>query len=357
MGDKMILTYLGNNIKNQREKHGLSQQELSDITGIVREQISRIETGQVNITMITLDRIAKALETSLEELVKASKINKQKDIEFNIKPFIKWAGGKTQLISRLIEFMPDEYNDYYEPFVGGGALLFDTKPSKAILNDVNEELILAYKCFQNESDFERMVKEIQKHEQNHSEEYYYEIRNLDRTEAFTGFEVYERAARMIYLNKACFNGLYRVNSKGYFNVPSGKKDKVKAYDFDLFEALKDYLSSNDISFLNGDFEDAVRTAKYNDFVYFDPPYDTFEEQKNFTAYSKGDFGPEEQIRLANVFKELSSKGVKVMLSNHNTKLINELYQGFNINVVPAKRMINSKGNGRGSVEEVIITNY
>ena len=162
---------------------------------------------------------------------------------------------------------------------------------------------------------------------------------------------------MIYLNKACFNGLYRVNSKGYFNVPSGKKKIVHCFDRKTFDNLNLFFKNRKPVITSIDFELAVKNAKAGDFVYFDPPYDTWEEKNSFTSYDKNAFGKEEQIRLAKVFKDLSNKGVYVMLSNHNTKFINELYKDFHITVVPAKRMINSKADGRGAVEEVIITNY
>lgn len=166
-----------------------------------------------------------------------------------------------------------------------------------------------------------------------------------------------KAARLIYLNKACFNGLYRVNSKGFFNVPSAKRKVVNAYNETLFKDIQTYFNSASIEVLSGDFEAAVKDAKKGDFVYFDPPYDTLEEQNNFTTYTKDAFGKEEQVRLSNVFKDLDKRGVFIMLSNHNTPFIQNLYKGFNINVVLARRSINSKGDGRGAVEEVIITNY
>ena len=205
--------------------------------------------------------------------------------------------------------------------------------------------------------FESLKNELKKHEFNHSEEYYYQIRSMDKEEEFLSLPIYVRAARMIYLNKSCFNGLYRVNSKGFFNVPSGRKKKVVTFDEDNFDSLREYFRNNDITILNGDFEDAVKDAKAGDFVYFDPPYDVIENKNSFTSYAKNDFGKDEQTRLAKLYKKLSDKGVLVMLSNHNTAFINELYKDFNIHVVNAKRMINSKADGRGDVEEVIITNY
>jgi DNA adenine methylase len=202
-----------------------------------------------------------------------------------------------------------------------------------------------------------MIDQLIEYEEKHSEEFYYELRAIDRRQDFNNLDDYFIAARMIYLNKACFNGLYRVNSNGYFNVPSGKKKNVRAYDKENFDSIYDYFNSSDITITSDDYEKVVESAKPGDFVYFDPPYDVLDEKKTFTSYSKSAFGKEEQERLSKVYKKLSDKGVYVMLSNHNTQFINELYKEFNINVIKAKRMINSKGSGRGDVEEVIITNY
>ena len=180
---------------------------------------------------------------------------------------------------------------------------------------------------------------------------------MDRAEDFSTLSEPVRAARMIYLNKACFNGLYRVNAKGYFNVPSGKKSYVTTFDESNLLNIKEYFTSSNITITCNDFEIAVESASAGDFVYFDPPYDMPDNKESFTSYTKEAFGKDEQKRLSNVFKNLSEKGVSVMLSNHNTSFINKLYEDFNIHVVKAKRMINSKGAGRGAVEEVIITNY
>lgn len=275
----------------------------------------------------------------------------------NAKPIVKWAGGKRQLINKLLELMPKEYNDFFEPFIGGGALLFELMPEKAIINDVNKELIAIYKCLSNKEDFAHMLEDLEEHERNHSEEYYYEVREEDRKPNFESNPIWKRASRAIYLNKSCFNGLYRVNSKGHFNVPSGKKEKVRTYDKDNIKLLHKYFITKNVIILEGDFVKAVETAQKSDFVYFDPPYDPFEGKDSFTAYSEFDFSKEDQKRLAAIFKELSDKGVYVMLSNHNTKFINELYQGFNVYVVKARRTLNADAKGRGNVEEVIITNY
>ena len=272
------------------------------------------------------------------------------------KPFVKWAGGKRQIMDKLTKYVPDEFNTYYEPFIGGGALLFELSPKKAVINDSNKELMNVYEVLCDEQKFKKMCSVLNTYEIKHNEEFYYEIRNKDRNKnAYNRLSDYTRAARTIYLNKACFNGLYRVNSKNEFNVPFGKKSKVNTYEGGNLITVSNYLTMNDIKILSIDFEEAVKEAKRGDFVYFDPPYDS--ETSTFNSYTEEGFGKEQQRRLAKVFKELDEKGIYVMLSNHNTTLINELYNGFNIHVIEAKRNINSKGNKRGKVEEVIITNY
>ena len=273
------------------------------------------------------------------------------------KPFVKWAGGKRQILDKLNKYIPTNFDTYYEPFVGGGALLFDLSPKKAVINDSNEELMNVYNVLCDYSKYSKMCKLLNKYEANHSEEFYYEIRNMDKEKSFTRISDYKKAARTLYLNKSCFNGLYRVNKKGEFNVPFNKNKKVNTYDGENLLNVYAYLSNkeNNIKILCVDFEDAVSNAKKGDFVYFDPPYDS--ETSTFNSYTEDGFNKEEQRRLARVFKELDKKGVYVMLSNHNTTLIRELYKDFNINLIEAKRSINSKGNKRGNVEEVIITNY
>lgn len=272
------------------------------------------------------------------------------------KPFVKWAGGKRQILDKLIKYVPEDFNTYYEPFVGGGALFFELSPKNAVINDSNEELINVFRCIKDEEKLTKMSNELNHHEANHSEEYYYKIRNIDRDKnKFNRLSDYKRAARTIYLNKACFNGLYRVNSKGEFNVPFGKKLKVNTYEGQNIGIIHAYLNFNNIKILSIDFEEAVKDAKEGDFIYFDPPYDS--DTSTFNSYTEDGFSKDEQIRLSNVFKNLSDRGCYVMLSNHNTVLINELYKDFYIHKITAKRNINSNGKKRGNVEEVIITNY
>lgn len=273
-----------------------------------------------------------------------------------IRPFVKWAGGKRQIIDKLIKYAPKKFNKYYEPFVGGGAFLFELEPKYAVINDYNIELINVYNCIKDKNKYKKVLKILDDYEIKNSKEFYYEIRNMDRDKSlYNKLSDIEKCARTIYLNKACFNGLYRVNSKNEFNVPFNQKEKVNTYDKDNVELISLYLRNNDITILNGDFEDAVKSAKANDFIYFDPPYDS--DTDTFTSYTNNGFNRDDQIRLSEVFKKLDKKGCFVMLSNHNTKLINELYRDYNIHVIMAKRNINSNGKGRGIIEEVIITNY
>ena len=275
---------------------------------------------------------------------------------FKGKPFVKWAGGKRQIIDKLKEYVPDEYDTYYEPFVGGGALLFELAPKKAVINDLNEELMNVYNCLCNEEKFKKMCNLLNHYEAEHSEEFYYEIRNKDKNKnAYNRLSDYTKAARTIYLNKACFNGLYRVNSKNEFNVPFGKKTKINTYEGSNLITVSNYLTMNDIKIQSVDFEESLKTAKKGDFVYIDPPYDS--DTSTFNNYTEDGFGKEEQRRLAQVYKDLDKRGVYVMLSNHNTTLINELYKDYHIHIIEAKRNINANGKKRGKVEEVIKTNY
>ena len=275
---------------------------------------------------------------------------------FKGKPFVKWAGGKRQIIDKLKQYIPDEFNTYYEPFVGGGALLFELSPKNAVINDSNKELMNVYSVLCNEEKFKKMCSVLNSYEANHSEEFFYELRNKDRNKkTFNRLSDYTRAARTIYLNKACFNGLYRVNSKDEFNVPFGKKTKVNTYDGSNLITVSNYLTMNNVKIQCVDFEESVKTAKKGDCVYFDPPYDS--DTATFNSYTEEGFGKDEQRRLATVFKDLDERGVYVMLSNHNTILVKELYKDYHIYVIEAKRNINSNGKKRGKVEEVIITNF
>ena len=272
------------------------------------------------------------------------------------KPFVKWAGGKRQIMSEIKKYVPENYDTFYEPFVGGGAVFFELAPKKAVINDYNSELMNVFECIKDEVKFDKMCTELNHHEANHSEEYYYQVRNIDRDpKKYNKLADYKRAARTIYLNKACFNGLYRVNSKNEFNVPFGKKEKVNTYEGQNLGVVHCILNFNDVKLLSIDFEEAVKDAKKGDFVYLDPPYDS--DTSTFNDYTENGFNKDEQIRLAKLFKELSDRGCYVMLSNHNTILVKEMYSDYNIHIIEANRNINANGKKRKKVEEVIITNY
>ncbi len=273
-----------------------------------------------------------------------------------VNPVLKWAGGKTQLLPEINKRLPKQFNTYYEPFFGGGALLFSLLPSSAVINDLNYELMNVYKCIKHDTQFPKLLKELDRHQSLHSKSYYYLIRDLDCSPYYKNWRDYERAARTIYLNKTCFNGLYRVNKKGHFNTPIGTEKYKKLYDLDNITNMHEYLKNNNVKILCGSYSSAVKDAKAGDFVYFDPPYD-YQDGDGFTSYTADGFTKENQVELFNLFKELSDKGVYVMLSNNNTDFIRDLYKDYNIGVVHAKRAINHKGDGRGAVEEVIITNY
>ena len=272
------------------------------------------------------------------------------------KPFVKWVGGKRSLMPQLLEHIPTNFNTYYEPFIGGGALFFEIAPNKAIIGDLNKELINTYNCLKNPVKMAKICQELNLCEEQHSKDFFYEIRSWDRNkESFNTMPDYMRATRFIYLNKSCFNGKYQVNSKDEFNSSFNYKDKVNTYDKQNLENITKYLSHNDITILSGDFADIVSNAKKGDFIYFDPPYDT--DTKIFNKYTSKVFGKEEQKRLAKVFKKLDAKGCYVMLSNYNTSLINELYKDYNIHKVIGKTILSAKVDSRGFREEVLITNY
>lgn len=272
-----------------------------------------------------------------------------------MKPVVKWAGGKTQLINEIKSRLPQKFNNYYEPFVGGGAVFLNLENKKTTISDTNYELISMYECISQIDCLNKMMRTLDSFENQHNDDFYYSTREIDRTIDFKDMDKHFIGARFIYLNKAGFNGIYRVNSKGYFNVPSNKKIKIKTYDKENLLMIHTYLSDN-VKILNKSYEISLINAKKGDFVYFNPPYDKI-NTNSFTKYQKDDFTLEDQIKLSNVFIELTNRGVNCLMSNHNTELIRELYKDFHIDVVLAKRQINSDKNNRGNVEEVLIRNY
>ena len=262
-------------------------------------------------------------------------------------PFVKWVGGKRALVGEIHKRLPKEFKNYFEPFVGGGALFFSLspKPRRAFLSDTNLDLLIAYKIIQEEP--EKLIEAVSAHALRHCKDYYYSIRKLHDLE-----DPIEVAARLIYLNKTCFNGLYRVNSRDEFNVPIGSyKNPAILNDKNIMECHQ-ALQGATITY--GGFE--TITPEEGDFVYFDPPYHPTTES-SFTKYSENDFSEKDQIRLCKFFTKLSKNGVFVMLSNSDTDFIRGLYRKFNISTVAAPRFVNCKADKRGAVNEVLITNY
>lgn len=276
-----------------------------------------------------------------------------------VAPFLKWVGGKRQLIPSIVEFLPDEvrkhkrkYN-YVEPFIGGGALLFHIQPKRAIINDFNSDLINVYDVIKN--DLDSLIEDLKKHK--NESEYFYQIRVLDRTNDFIKLTKVQRASRFIYLNKTCFNGLYRVNNSGEFNSPFGRYKKPNIVNEPTLKAVNKYLNTNDIQIRNGDYFEVLKDIDHNSFVYLDPPYHPISESSNFTGYIQGGWNEIDQIRLREVCDELNKKNIKFLLSNSSAQLIKEQYKKYNIQIVKATRTINSNALNRGEIDEVLIRNY
>lgn len=274
---------------------------------------------------------------------------------YKLQPFTKWTGGKRQLFPEIKSRMPKVYNNYFEPFVGGGALFFELAPQIAFINDFNTELI---NCYQQIKDNPiQLIKLLKEHQENNSKDYYLELRSVDRDDRINQMSLIERAARIMYMLRVNFNGLYRVNSKNQFNVPYGKYKNPKILDKNLILAISDYLNKNNVTILSGDFEDAIEQVQKGDFVYFDPPYVPLSQTSAFTSYTNEGFSYNDQIRLRNTFERLSKKGAYVMLSNSSSPLVEELYQDFYIHKVEATRTNGAKSSSRGKIKEIIVTNY
>ena len=275
--------------------------------------------------------------------------------KLTLQPFTKWTGGKRQLLPTIKKLMPESYNHYYEPFIGGGALFFDLAPKKAVINDYNAELINCYQQIKENPN--ELIELLKVHKENNSKEYYLELRSVDRDDRINKMSDVQRAARVLYMLRVDFNGLYRVNSKNQFNVPYGKYKNPKIVDEELISAISTYLRSNQIEIRAGDFEDALLDVQKGDFIYFDPPYIPLSETSAFTSYTHEGFSYDDQVRLRDVFKKLSEKGAYVMLSNSSSPLVEELYQDFNIHYVDATRTNGAKSSSRGKISEIIVTNY
>ena len=269
-------------------------------------------------------------------------------------PFVKWVGGKRQLLHEIDAHVPIKFSTYYEPFVGGGAVLFHLQPKKAVINDSNEELTNLYQVVK-DSPVE-LIEELKTHA--NEEEHFYKVRGWDRDKSlYKELSNVQRAARIIFLNKTCYNGLFRVNSAGEFNSPFGRYKNPNIVNDITIRAVSKYLSENDVQILNGGYEESFSRIRRGAFVYFDPPYDPVSSSANFTGYTKGGFGKEEQEGLKNTCDRLNSKGVNFLLSNSSTNFIRDLYSAYKVVVVRANRAVNSKADGRGKVEEVLIKNY
>ena len=266
------------------------------------------------------------------------------------KPFIKWVGGKRKLLPELLKRIPQDFSTYFEPFLGGAALFWQLKPQQAILIDINQELVNTYRCIQ--QDVEALILDLKKHHYN--SEYYYQIRNSDRFWSYASWTDIQRASRFIYLNKTCFNGLYRVNSKGEYNVPFGRYKNPKIVDAENLRACSQALQKTEI--LTGSFLSIESKITPQDFVYFDPPYIPLNTTSNFTSYSSQGFDLEMQIALRDLCKRLDRKRVRFILSNSATPLVFEIYSEFKIELVDMPRSINSRGDKRGKIKEVLITN-
>ena len=273
----------------------------------------------------------------------------------NIAPFVKWAGGKRQLIPQIRERLPKQFNNYYEPFVGGGAVIFELLPENAVINDINRALINAYQMICNQpQEFLQKINRLDAEMWEDGKEYYYSLREHYNDKLMKGEFDVELAALFVFINKHCFNGLYRVNGKGLFNVPYNNSRRSSVDDRSIME-ISEYLRN--VTIISGDFQAACEGAGTGDFVFIDSPYAPL-NPTSFESYTKEGFDIESHRRLANLFDELTARGCYCMLTNHNTELINELYgnKGYTIDVVSVKRMINSDASNRVG-EEVIICNY
>ncbi len=314
--------------------------------------IARKIQKELDINSIYARHVASIVLNSEDPISLAQKIISEK-----AKPFVKWVGGKRQLLKQFRDlglYPPEKFdavkNTYFEPFVGGGAVFFDLLPKNAALSDMNNELVVTYNVIKN--DVEALIQSLKKHQ--NDKDYFLKIRAKD-IKKLSDVEI---ASRFIYLNRTCFNGLYRVNKSGGFNVPFG--DNKNALICDQENLRKVSLELQKVQIKHQDYKEVLKRAKKGDFIYFDPPYYPVSKTSSFTSYTAGVFLDKEQTELRDVFVELHKRGCFVMLSNSDTPFINKIYSGLKgvkINKVFAGRAINSKGSGRGKITEVLVTNY
>ena len=273
-----------------------------------------------------------------------------------VMPVLKWVGGKRQLLQTLIPMLPKrkKIDNYCEPFLGGGAMLFSLQPRTAFINDINANLILVYEVIRD--NVEDLIDVLSKYK--NDAETFYSVRDLDRDKAkYSALSKIERAARIIYLNKTCYNGLYRVNNAGEFNTPFGSYKNPNIVNAPVLRAVSNYFNNAGITITALDYSEVLSSITPKTFVYLDPPYDPISETANFTGYVKGGFTREDQIKLRDCCNDLNERKIKFMLSNSATDFIREIYDNYNITTVKAKRAVNSVASKRGDVEEVVIRNY
>ena len=272
-----------------------------------------------------------------------------------VAPFLKWVGGKRQLMPSIVDHLPENIKDYkyIEPFIGGGAIFFNLQPKNAVINDYNEELINVYQVIKDNLD--ELIIDLKKHK--NEAEYFYSIRSLDRNGEFKKLSAVQRASRLIFLNKTCFNGLYRVNNAGEFNSPFGRYKNPNIVNEPTLKAVNKFLNNNNVEINSGDYSEILKQTDKKCFVYLDPPYHPISESSNFTGYVQGGWNMYDQIDLKTACDELHKKGVKFLLSNSSADFIKDLYKDFKITIVKANRAINSNGADRGEVDEVLIRNY
>ncbi|WP_035243363.1 DNA adenine methylase [Desulfitobacterium hafniense] len=271
-----------------------------------------------------------------------------------VAPVVKWVGGKRQLLEDLTPLFPKRVMSYCEPFFGGGAVLFKLQPDTAWVNDINSELIRMYEVIRD--DVEELIRALGEHP--NEEEHFYRVRDWDRDkEKYGNLSKVQKAARVIYLNKTCYNGLFRVNNDGEFNTPFGHYKNPNIVNEHTLRAVSAYFQRAQITFSSTDYAEVLAGVAKGTFVYLDPPYDPVSSTANFTGYAKGGFDRAEQIRLRECCDELDRRGIKFMLSNSATEFIKEQYGAYLITIVKAKRAINSNAAKRGQIDEVVVRNY
>ena len=270
-------------------------------------------------------------------------------------PFLKWAGGKRQLMPEIRKMLPNGVanHPYYEPFIGGGALFFELLPKRAVINDYNEELINVYTVIRDNPS--ELIEDLKRHK--NTAEYFYKIRAIDRQPLFSNLTRIERASRIIYLNKTCYNGLYRVNNAGEFNSPFGRYKNPNIVNEPVIKAVSKYLNSSQIQISSCDYALILKDIPTDSFVYLDPPYHPISESSSFTGYVQGGWDEGDQLRLRDVCNRLRNNGIKFLLSNSASDFIREIYSDYNIHIVQAKRSVNSNSSRRGQVDEFLIRNY